>query len=127
MNWLRKMAQFMSRCEEICTVITFISLNIFLQKISEIENSTVVMYENVQNTCTKPDSHMEHQGATGLYEPVNGQPETPICVMGTRVQGQYDNIQYYENRALDKTDKKNVYDDLKITEDDHPYADMEVK
>ena len=47
--------------------------------------------------------------------------------METKVQGQYYNIQQYENSAFDKNDKKNVYDDLKITEDDHPYADMEVK
>ena len=95
------------------------------QKILEIENSTVIKYENIQSRSTNPGSHCDHQGATGLYEPVNGQPETPICVIETKGQGQYDNIKHYEN--FDKNDKKNVYEDLQMTVDEHPYADMEVK
>ena len=117
----------MSRFKETCMVFLFISFNIIFQKISGIENSTAVKYENVQSSSTKPGSHNDHQRATGLYEQVNEQQETPICVTETKVQGQYYNIQQYENNAFDKTDKKNVYDGLKITEDDHPYADMEVK
>ena len=89
---------------------------IFFQKISEIENSTVIKYENVQNTSTQPGSHNVHQRPTGLYEPVNGQPETPICVIETKGQGQYDNIKHYEN--FDKNDKKNVYEDLQMTVDE---------
>ena len=92
------------------------------QKILETENSTVIKYENIQSRSTNPGSHCDHQGATGLYEPVDGQPETPISVTG-----QYDNIKHYENSAFDKNDKKNVYEDLQMTTDDHPYADMEVK
>ena len=112
----------MSRFKETCMVFLFISFNIIFQKISGIENSTAVKYENVQSSSTKPGSHDDHQRTTGLYEQVNEQPETPISVIETKGQGQQ-----YENSAFDSTDKKNVYDGLKITEDDHPYADMEVK
>ena len=121
------------RCKLVAQNITsfwlsllYILINSF-QKIPEIENCTVIKYENIQNRATNPGSHNDHQRATGLYEPVNGQPETPISVIGTKGQGQYDNIQHYENSSSDKNEKKNVYEDLHMTVDDHPYADMEVK
>ena len=121
MSWLRKIAQSILSFKETCLAVTNTYFNIF-QKISEIENSTVIKYENVQNTSTQTGSQNDHQRPTGLYESVNGQPETPICVIETKGQGQYDNIQPY-----DKKDKKNVYEDLQTTIVDHPYADMELK
>ena len=124
---IHKKTKSMSRFKETCLVFIFISFNIIFQEISGIENSTAVKYENVKNRSTKPGLHNDHQRATGLYEQVNEQPETPICVIETKGQGQYDNNKHYENSAFDKTEKKNVYDGLKISEDDHPYADMEVK
>ena len=83
----------------------------------------MVKYENVQNKPTKPGSHSDHLTATGLYEQVDGQPEISISVIETKVQGH--NTKHDENNAFEKSDEKNVYDELQINKDDHPYSDME--
>ena len=105
---------------------------------SEIENPTVVKYENVQKESTEPGTYDDQQGA-GLYELVKGQSES-ICVIETKGQGQHDNRevmtqdgvthdnnQLDENGPSDRNDLKtvNAYEGLQHTRDDHPYADIE--
>ena len=125
---------------------------VFTEKL-ERKKRMVNQDETVQEGLMEPETKVDHQGATVLNEPVNGQPETSICVQGTEGQGHYenreingdqegyvpmnrevmtltqggatyDNIQNYENRAFIKNDEKNDYEGLQITRDEHPYPDL---
>ena len=125
---------------------------VFTEKL-ERKKRMVNQDETVQEGLMEPETQVDHQGATVLNEPVNGQPETSICVQGTEGQGHYenreingdqegyvlmnrevmtltqggatyDNIQNYENRAFIKNDEKNDYEGLQITRDEHLYADL---
>ena len=160
---------------------------VFTEKL-EKRRTIVNQDEIIQDGLLEPETHQGHEEATVLYEPVDKQPETSVCVIETKGQGHnenrginedqegyllpiniqrvtyisvigtegqghyenrednedqegyvpmnrevitltqggatYDNIQDYENSPFNKNEKKNVYEGLQITRNEHPYADI---
>ena len=47
--------------------------------------------KTIQEGLIAPGTPQDHQGETHLYERVDGQPETSVCVIGTKGQGQNEN------------------------------------
>ena len=84
---------------------------------SELENPTIVKYENVQRGSTEAGTGEEHLGATRFDEPAM-----------TQDGATYDNSQHYDNGPFEPKDRNivNVYEGVQINSDEHPYADMEI-
>ena len=54
--------------------------------------------ETIQERLTERETPQDHQGETHLYEPVDEQPETSVCVIGTNGQGHNENGEVNEDQ-----------------------------
>ena len=70
-------------------------MNFFTEKVEQ-KNTMANQDEAVQEELTEPGTPQDHQGEAHLYEPVDEQPETSVCVIGTKGQG------HCENRGINE-------------------------
>ena len=72
--------------------------------------------EAAQEELTEPGTPQDHQRETHLYEEVDEQPETSVCVIGTEGQG------HYENRGVNEDQDGYVPMNREFNEQDGGYV-----